>query len=56
MVNNPSENMGSFWYIQVEMFKDRLEFMKMMYLLLQFTMCCFVAIMIQKTFDVAYLT
>jgi hypothetical protein len=28
MVNNPTENIGSFWYLMLESFPDKLEFTK----------------------------
>lgn len=55
MVNNPQENIGPFWYIMLEMFKQLLEFMKLMYLLMQALMCAFVAMHLHKTFDVIQL-
>jgi hypothetical protein len=51
MVNNPQENVGPFWYIMLEMFKELLEFMKLMYLLMQALMCAFIAMHVHKTFD-----
>jgi hypothetical protein len=51
MVNDPQENLGPFWYIMLEMFKEQLEFVKLMYLLMQALMCCFVAMHVYKTFD-----
>ena len=48
-VNNKSETIGSFWYIMVEMFEDRLIFLKKLYLLMQTVMCCFVSILIYQT-------
>lgn len=51
MVNNASENLGNFWYVMHEMFPDRLEFIKMMYLLETATMCTFIAIHLHKTYD-----
>jgi len=51
MINNASENIGSFWYLMLEMFPDRLEFMKMMYLLETAVMCAFISMHLMKTFD-----
>lgn len=51
MVNNPTENIGSFWYVMLEMFPDRLEFMKMMYLLQSAVMYAFIAMHLTKTYD-----
>ena len=51
MVNNPQENIGPFWYIMLEMLKHLLEFVKLMYLLMQALMCAFIAMHIHKTFD-----
>ena len=45
-VNNKAETIGSFWYIMVEMFGDRLIFLKKLYLLMQTVMCCFVSILL----------
>lgn len=51
MVNDTTENIGSFWYLMLEMFPDRLEFMKLMYLLETAVMYTFIAFHLQKTFD-----
>lgn len=51
MVNNPQENIGPFWYIMLEMFKQLLEFVKLMYLLMQALMCAFIAMHVHKTFE-----
>lgn len=51
MVENPSENIGSFWYLMLEMFADRLEFMKMSYLLMIAVMCAFISMHVNKTYD-----
>ena len=51
MINDPTENIGSFWYLMLEMFPDKLEFMKLLYLLetgVMFTFCIF---HVAKTFD-----
>jgi hypothetical protein len=52
MVENPSENIGSFWYLMLEMFTDRLEFMKLSYLLMIAVMCAFISMHVNKTYDV----
>lgn len=52
MVNNPTENIGSFWYLMLEMFPDRLEFMKLMFLLETGTMYTMITFHIWKTFNV----
>ena len=52
MVNNSTENLGSFWYLMLEMFPDRLEFMKMMYLLEAAVMYAFITMHLTKTYDV----
>lgn len=52
MVNNPTENIGSFWYLMLESFPDKLEFTKVMYLLETLTMNVLTTFHIKKTFDV----
>ena len=51
LVNDPSETMGMFWYIMVEMFQDRLVFLKYAFLLMQLSCCLFISIMIKETAD-----
>ena len=34
LVNNPTENLGNFWYLMHEMFLDRLDFFKYIYLIM----------------------
>ena len=51
MVNNSSENIGNFWYIMTEMFPDKLEFLKLQYLLLTGAMCAFMSLLLHKTYD-----
>lgn len=52
MLMNPSVNIGSYWYIIIEMFKDHLIFLKYFYLLEQAICCALITIHINKTFDV----
>ena len=52
MVNNPTENIGSFWYIMLEMFKDRLEFMKLLFVLETAVMYCMITFLLWKTYNV----
>lgn len=51
MVEDPSINMGSFWYMMAEMFKDHLLFLKLLYILQQSIMCIFTTIHITSTFN-----
>jgi hypothetical protein len=50
MVNNTSENVGIYWYLYIEMFPDKLPFMKQSMLLLQLTMCVLISIHMDKAF------
>lgn len=45
-VNNKSETVGSFWYVMVEMFSDKVVFFKKLYLLMQLLMCSFICILL----------
>lgn len=51
MVNDASENIGSFWYIVLEMFPDKLEFMKISFLLQTVFMCVMISMHMCKTYD-----
>lgn len=51
MVNDTSENIGSFWYIMLEMFADKLEFMKISFLLQTLFMCVMISMHVGKTYD-----
>ena len=44
LVNNPAENLGNFWYLMHEMFLDRLDFFKYIYLIMQASACVFISI------------
>ena len=48
-VNNRSETMGSFWYVMVEMFHDKLLFFKKLYLLMQMLICCLISMIVYQT-------
>ena len=52
LANNPAENIGAFWYLQSEMFANKLQFMKPLFVLEQLVMCCFISIHLSKTFDI----
>ena len=51
MVNNTTENIGTFWYLNLEMFKTRLAFLKTTMLLVQAFMCVLIAMHLHKTYD-----
>ena len=42
---DPSENLGPFWYHQVEMFYQRVDFFKGAFLVMQIGMCCFMTLL-----------
>lgn len=48
-VRNPAETIGSFWYIMLEMFQERLEFVRVTYLLFQMVSACFLSQMVAQT-------
>ena len=41
--------MGSFWYVMVEMFHDKLLFFKKLYLLMQMLICCLISMIVYQT-------
>ena len=51
MVNNTTENIGTFWYLNLEMFKTILAFLKRSMLLLQAFMCVLIAMHLHKTYN-----
>ena len=51
LVNNPVENLGNFWYLMHEMFLDRLDFFKYIYLIMNASACIFISIQLYKAAD-----
>ena len=51
-VQEPSVNMGAFWYMMPEMFPSHLPFLRLMYVISHASMCVFITILCSKTYDV----
>jgi hypothetical protein len=51
MIMDPSVNIGPFWYMMAEMFKDHLPFLRHFYLVMQAAMCTLIALQVSKTYD-----